>query len=120
MEFTRVGPHGKKRLGEGTKNRWVVRREKLYTCKPGLVSRAVYVSSHFIFGIFYEVGTINSTVFFQMRKPRLREITLSMGFSRQEYWSGLLCPPPGDLPDPGIEPVSLKSPSSGPSKSSLT
>ena len=24
-----------------------------------------------------------------------------MGFSRQEYWSGLLCPPPGDLPDPG-------------------
>ena len=25
---------------------------------------------------------------------------LSMGFSRQEYWSGLLCPPPGDLPDP--------------------
>ena len=32
---------------------------------------------------------------------------LSMGFSRQEYWSGLLCPPPGDLPDPGIEPISL-------------
>ena len=28
---------------------------------------------------------------------------LSMGFSRQEYWSGLLCPPPGDLSDPGIE-----------------
>ena len=26
---------------------------------------------------------------------------LSMGFSRQEYWSGLSCPPPGDLPDPG-------------------
>ena len=31
---------------------------------------------------------------------------LSMGFSRQEYWSGLLCPPSGDLPDPGIEPES--------------
>ena len=29
---------------------------------------------------------------------------LSMGFSRQEYWSGLSFPPPGDLPDPGIEP----------------
>ena len=28
-----------------------------------------------------------------------------MGFSRQEYWSGLLCPPPGDLPDPGIQPT---------------
>ena len=32
-----------------------------------------------------------------------------MGFSRQEYWSGFPCPPPGDLPDPGIEPMSLMS-----------
>ena len=31
---------------------------------------------------------------------------LSMGFSRQEYWSGLPFPPPGDLPDPGFEPAS--------------
>ena len=30
----------------------------------------------------------------------------SMGFSRLEYWSGLSCPPPGDLPDPGMEPRS--------------
>ena len=30
----------------------------------------------------------------------------SMGFPRQEYWSGLSCPPPGDLPDPGIKPRS--------------
>ena len=28
---------------------------------------------------------------------------LSIGFSRQEYWSGFPCPAPGDLPDPGIE-----------------
>jgi len=33
-----------------------------------------------------------------------------MGFSRKEYWSGLPCPPPGDLPDPGIEPTSHMSP----------
>ena len=33
-----------------------------------------------------------------------------MGFSRQEYWSGLPFPPPGNLPNPGIEPVSLMSP----------
>ena len=33
-----------------------------------------------------------------------------MGFSRQEYWSELPFPPPGDLPDPGIETVSLTSP----------
>ena len=31
-------------------------------------------------------------------------------FSRQNYWNGLLCPPPRDLPDPGIEPESLMSP----------
>ena len=31
---------------------------------------------------------------------------LSMGFSRQEYWSGLPSPSPGDLPDPGMEPLS--------------
>ena len=35
---------------------------------------------------------------------------LSMGFSSQECWSGLPCPPPGDLSNPGIEPVSLTSP----------
>ena len=33
-----------------------------------------------------------------------------MGFSKQEYWSGLPCPSPVDLPDPGIEPASLGSP----------
>ena len=33
-----------------------------------------------------------------------------MGFSRLEYWSGLPCPPPEDLPDQGIKPGSLKSP----------
>ena len=35
---------------------------------------------------------------------------LSMGFFRQEYWSGWPCPPPGDLPDLGIEPGYLMSP----------
>ena len=39
-----------------------------------------------------------------------RQAPLSMGFFRQEYWSGLLFPPPGDHPDPGIEPASLGSP----------
>ena len=39
-----------------------------------------------------------------------RQAPLSVGFSRQEYWSGLPCPPPGDLPDPGMEPESFMSP----------
>ena len=34
---------------------------------------------------------------------------LSVGFLRQECWSGLLCPPPGDLSNPGVEPMSLMS-----------
>ena len=38
------------------------------------------------------------------------QASLSMGFSRQEYWSGLPFPPLGDLPNPGTEPMSLKSP----------
>ena len=36
-----------------------------------------------------------------------RQAPLSMEFSRQEYWSGLPCPPPGALPDPEIKPKSL-------------
>ena len=39
-----------------------------------------------------------------------RQAPLSMGFSRQEYWSGLPCLPPGDLPNPGIETVSPAAP----------
>ena len=35
---------------------------------------------------------------------------LFMGFSRQKYWSGLPCPPPGDLPNSGIKPVSSATP----------
>ena len=35
-----------------------------------------------------------------------RQAPLSMGFSRQEHWSGLPFPAPGDVPDPGIEPAS--------------
>ena len=38
------------------------------------------------------------------------QVPLSIGFSRQEYWSGLPCPSPGELPDPGMEPASPMSP----------
>ena len=39
-----------------------------------------------------------------------RQAPLSMGFFRQEHWSGLPYAPPGDFPNPGIEPTSLMSP----------
>ena len=38
--------------------------------------------------------------------PMAYQVSPSIGFSRQEYWSGLPFPSPGDLPDPGIEPRS--------------
>ena len=42
--------------------------------------------------------------------PVACQAPLSLGFYRQEYWHGLLCPPPGDLPNPGVKPASLMSP----------
>ena len=42
--------------------------------------------------------------------PVAHQAPLSMGFFRQEYWSGLPFPPPGDHPNPGIEPTSPVSP----------
>ena len=39
----------------------------------------------------------------------VHQAPLSVGFPRREYWSGLSFPSPEDLPDPGIEPVSLAS-----------
>ena len=45
---------------------------------------------------------------------------LSTGFIRQEYWSGLSRAPPGDLPNPGTEPVSLMSPALSLGNATLT
>ena len=52
--------------------------------------------------------TLNVTVESDSATPWtvVRQGPLSMGFFRQEYWSGLLCPPPGNLPHPGTEPWS--------------
>ena len=49
-------------------------------------------------------------LFFVTLWTMLHQAPLSMGFFRQEYWNGLPCPPPGDLPDLGIKPASLLSP----------
>ena len=47
---------------------------------------------------------------FAVPQTAAHQAPLSMGFSRQKYWSGLLHLPPGVLPDPGTEPMSLTSP----------
>ena len=59
----------------------------------------------------YAMPSLFSPVqFFATLWTKACQAPLSMGFSRQEYWSGLPCPPPGDLPNPGMEPASLMSP----------
>ena len=56
------------------------------------------------------VSTLSPVQLFVTPWTVAHQAPLSMGFSRQESWSGLPCSPPGDLPDPGIEPESLVSP----------
>ena len=51
-----------------------------------------------------EVKLLSRVRFFATPWTVAYQASPSMGFSRQEYWSGLLFPSPGDLPDPGIEP----------------
>ena len=55
-------------------------------------------------------GRFSHVKLFETQWPVAHQAPLSMGLSRQEYWSGLPCPPPGDLPDPGIKPTSPTSP----------
>ena len=69
---------------EAQKFRWLVWKVKM------LVAQCVW--------LFVTVWTV------------IQQAPLSMEFSRQEYWSGLPCPPPEDHPNPGIKPVSLASP----------
>ena len=56
------------------------------------------------------VKSLQSCLTFAIQWTVARQALLSMGFSRQENWSGLPCPPPEDFPDPGTEPISLMSP----------
>ena len=67
-----------------------------------------------IFGVFACMLSCFSRVWlFATLWSVARKTPLSMEFSRQEYWSGLPCAPPEDLPDPGIKPESPRSPELG-------
>ena len=58
----------------------------------------------------YVLSHCSHVRFFVIPWTVAHQAPLSMGFSRQEYWSGLPCPPPGAPPEPGIKPRSLMSP----------
>ena len=79
---------------------------------------AVFFSLHFILSSPFpslqllsacELSCFSHVQFFATLWILVCQASLSMGFSRQVYWSGFSCLPPGDLPDPGIKPVSLVS-----------
>ena len=57
-------------------------------------------------GVIFVVQSLGSVRLFVTPRNVAHQAPLSMGFSRQEYWSELPFPPPGDLPNPGIEPRS--------------
>ena len=58
----------------------------------------------------YESEVTQSYLTFATPWTVAHQVPPSMGFSRQEYWTGLLHPPPGDLPHPGIKPTFLTPP----------
>ena len=67
-----------------------------FQCRGGLSSRNLVIA----------VQSLSCVQVFATPQAAARQAPLSMGFPKQEYWSGLPFSSPGDLPDPGIEPVS--------------
>ena len=88
---------------------------KRYPCLPKILNQVV---SYYHFQTPFIAACVCACMLSHFSRVRLFAILwtvvyqapLSMGFSRQEYWSGLLFPNPGDLPDPGIKPTSPISP----------
>ena len=76
-----------------------MRLNSLLNVRPGAASRRPCMLSRFI-----------CVQLLVIPWPVAHQVPLSKGFSRQEYWSGLPFPSPGDLPDARVEPVSLASP----------
>ena len=70
----------------------------------------LFVCLFVCFLIFVVVWYLSSVQLFAIPWTITHQAPLSMEFSRQEYWSGMPCPSPGDLPDPGIELMSPMSP----------
>ena len=67
-----------------------------FTIKDILMANTIYEK--------VKVKSLSRVRLFATRWTVAYQASLSMGFSRQEYWSGLPFPSPGDLPNPGIEP----------------
>ena len=71
-----------------------------------LLNPIVYVFAYIIENLKVKVNLLSPVPLFATTWTAAYQSPPSMGFSRQEYWSGLPFPSPGDLPNPGIEPGS--------------
>ena len=77
-------------------------------CEPDVCQEPKYeCHRHWVCAVF---GNFSHVRLFATLWARVCQAPLSVGFSRQEYWNGFPCLPPGNLPDPGIKPTSLTSP----------
>ena len=71
----------------------------------------IFLTFYFVLGYVCRLSHFSRVRLFATLQTVALQAPLSIGFSKQEYWSGLPCPSPGDLPDPGNKPVPLMSPS---------
>ena len=88
--------------------RFIHNRQKLETTQ--MSSKGQMVKWWTVVNPHHECGHAHSCLSLQPPWTVARQAPLSTGSPRQEYWSGLSFPSPGDLSDPGIEPVSPVSP----------
>ena len=70
----------------------------------------IIISKHLVVGLcVYVLSHFSRVQHFAALWAVALQAPLSVGFSRQEYWTGLPCPLPGDLSDPGVEPTCVMS-----------
>ena len=84
---------------------WTVFNISVYVCMW------TYIFILYIYIYIYTLSLFSHVQLYATPWTVVHQAPLSMEFSRQNYWSGLPCPSPGDLPNPGIELTSLTSPS---------
>ena len=88
----------------------VVTRVGEFGAKKSIQINLIRLNLSFFSTTYYVLSHFSRVQLFATLWTIAHQAPLSMGFSRQEYWTGLPCPPPGDHPDPEIEPLSLMSP----------
>ena len=83
---------------------------KKHKGKPSKIQNSISYIYIYTYAYVCMLSCFNRVQLFVIIWTIVCQVPLAMEFSRQEYWNGFPCPPPGDLPNPGIEPMCLKPP----------